>query len=155
MSTTQLVATAQPTHLATARGLLFDTQGRWLLVRSKGAQFWHLPGGTVDLGESPAAACRRTFREEIGIDIAPGALHLVGWNPPRQPSHRSRLTFVFRMGILDPAIASAKIRVPTGELDSWQFVIPVTALSLLHPDAAHRLRVVWGAARGVYTEIGA
>lgn len=143
---------ARPAHPATARGLIFDTRGRWLIVRSVGGKFWHLPGGLVEQDESPAAACRREVREEIGLDLPIGALYVVGWNAPRRPGSRARFTFVFRMGVLEPAIASARIRLQEKEIDSWQWVQPTAALTLLHPDAAQRLRVAWGTRGGIYTE---
>jgi 8-oxo-dGTP pyrophosphatase MutT (NUDIX family) len=49
--------------------VIFDRRGRLLLQqRSDGGQ-WGLPGGSVEIGESVAAAVVREVREETGLDI--------------------------------------------------------------------------------------
>ena len=46
-------------------------QGRVLLCRQEkpGKQYWLLPGGGVDAGESLIEALRRELREELGVDL--------------------------------------------------------------------------------------
>ena len=52
-----------------AAGALFlDAEGRVLLVHPTYKDTWDIPGGYVERGESPAAACRREVLEELGID---------------------------------------------------------------------------------------
>ena len=53
-----------------AGALFFDDQGRVLLVHPTYKDTWDIPGGYVERGESPAAACRRELKEELGIDRA-------------------------------------------------------------------------------------
>lgn len=49
----------------------FDEAGRVLLVRhSYGPPVWALPGGGMSLGEDPALAAAREFREELGCELA-------------------------------------------------------------------------------------
>jgi ADP-ribose pyrophosphatase YjhB (NUDIX family) len=51
--------------------IVVDDQGRLLLVRHAGSQDgWAVPGGAVDLGESPAHAAVREIREETGLEIS-------------------------------------------------------------------------------------
>jgi ADP-ribose pyrophosphatase YjhB (NUDIX family) len=40
-----------------------------LLVKQKNRDYWTPPGGLVDEGETPAAACVRETREEIGVEV--------------------------------------------------------------------------------------
>ncbi|WP_447005877.1 NUDIX domain-containing protein [Saccharothrix isguenensis] len=65
-----------------AAGALFvDNQDRILLVHKTYRNGWDIPGGYVDIGESPAAACRRELREELDLDREPQRLLVVDWAP--------------------------------------------------------------------------
>lgn len=46
-------------------GALFVDDDRVLLVRKTYGDQWDIPGGYVDIGESPASACRRELSEKI------------------------------------------------------------------------------------------
>ncbi len=76
------------TPLLTVDAVVFDGDGRLLLIRRKHQPFaggYALPGGFVDIGESVEAACRRELLEETGL-IA-GKLTLIGVysDPARDP----------------------------------------------------------------------
>ena len=43
---------------------------------------WDLPGGVVEVGESPMIAVGREVEEELGLHIVPGRLVLTDWLPP-------------------------------------------------------------------------
>lgn len=43
---------------------------------------WDLPGGVVEVGESPRLAVGREVDEELGLTLDPGALLLTDWLPP-------------------------------------------------------------------------
>jgi 8-oxo-dGTP diphosphatase len=144
---------ATPGHPATARGLITDTSGRWLIVRPIRDQHWHLPGGRIEQNEPPSAACRRELREELGIDLIPGPLFVLGWNPPRRQAARARFTFVFHMGSHHPRSLAAAIRLDRAELAEWCWSTPHDARAMLHPDMAERLRTTGGiAASAAYVE---
>jgi 8-oxo-dGTP diphosphatase len=73
---------------------VFEPDGRVLLVRRKHAQFagfYALPGGFVNVGETIEAACCREVREETGVSISKGQLHLIGVysDPARDPRGHS------------------------------------------------------------------
>ena len=81
-----------------AGALFFDDQGRVLLVHPTYKDTWDIPGGYVERGESPAAACRRELKEELGIDRAPLRLISVDWAPSDREG--DKLLFLFDCGIL-------------------------------------------------------
>src|SRR5512133_4377105 len=50
-------------------------QGTILLVKQNyGNQYWSLPGGVMEAGESLEQAAIREVKEETGLDIQPGKL---------------------------------------------------------------------------------
>ena len=92
-----------------AAGALYATQlGRGLLVHATCKDHWDIPGGYVERGESPAAACRRELREELSIDRAPLRLSNVDWAPNERKG--DKLLFLFDCGALDAD--EARIRLP-------------------------------------------
>ncbi len=56
--------------VATVGGLIFDDQGKALLVRTrKWSDLYGIPGGKIEYGESMHAAFVREIKEETGLDI--------------------------------------------------------------------------------------
>lgn len=73
----------KPAHLEVTACMAFslDEKGRLLLVRSK--RGWGLPGGHLELGESPEDCIRRELAEEASVAL--GDLNLVGgWVTKKQ-----------------------------------------------------------------------
>ena len=63
--------------------VLRDIDGRILVVRKRGTSKYMLPGGKIEAGESPAAAAVRELHEEVGAELAPDSLLLLGeWTAP-------------------------------------------------------------------------
>ncbi|MET0233497.1 MAG: NUDIX hydrolase [Kibdelosporangium sp.] len=122
-----------PARMATARGLISDPSGRWLIVRPVGRRHWQIPGGRIDHGESPGTACRRELREELGVDLEPGPLRAVTWRPARRGP--ARFGFIFDMGQHE----ALSIRLQASELTAWRWATPEEALPLLKPDVAEAL----------------
>jgi 8-oxo-dGTP diphosphatase len=100
-----------------AGALIRHHDGRVLLVEPVYKNYWEIPGGCVEAGESPYAAAVRELKEELGISVLPGRLLVVDWVPPR-PRHTEGVMFVYDGGILDQP-RQAEIRLPEGELRSW------------------------------------
>ncbi|MGI5213480.1 NUDIX domain-containing protein [Plantactinospora sp. CA-290183] len=117
-----------PARPRVSAGALFvDHDGRVLLVDPTYKRFWNLPGGGVDAGETPRAACRREVGEELGLDTSIGPLLVVAWtvNGPD-----GKLFFVFDGGVLTPEQQAAIVLDP-GELAAHAFVPVERARSLL------------------------
>ncbi len=103
-----------------AAALFTDPSGRVLLVKPNYRDHWSLPGGMLEHGEPPHAGCQREVAEELGIDITPGPLLVLGWVGPDPPA-RSIVHFIFDAGVLADG---AGITLQADELDAWRFVAP-------------------------------
>jgi 8-oxo-dGTP pyrophosphatase MutT (NUDIX family) len=71
-----------PRKRAIAQLLVLDEAERVLLCQLTYKQDWDLPGGVVEVGESPQVAVGREVEEELGLVVAPGPLVLTDWLPP-------------------------------------------------------------------------
>ncbi|MFN2377839.1 MAG: NUDIX domain-containing protein [Candidatus Binatia bacterium] len=60
--------------LPSVTGILYDAEGRILLVHQTCGDVWSAPGGGVDPAESPADAVVREIWEETGLYAVPTAL---------------------------------------------------------------------------------
>jgi 8-oxo-dGTP diphosphatase len=106
-----------------AAGALFTDGDRVLLVRKTYGNGWDIPGGYVDTAESPAAACRRELKEELGLDREPWRLLVTDWAP--NDDEGDKILYIFDCGPLGGD--EAQIRLDDGELDRWEWV-PVSRL---------------------------
>jgi len=139
---------------AAAGAVFCDGSGRVLLVHPVYKDEWEIPGGTLELGESPMAACVREVKEELGLCVRVGSLLCVDWVPPR-PAWDGGLMFVFDGGMLSPAQIES-IRLDPAELDQIAFVGPSDLASVLVPRLARRVAAGLATAAGaVYLEDGA
>jgi 8-oxo-dGTP pyrophosphatase MutT (NUDIX family) len=136
-------------------GVLFaDEAGRVLMVRPTYKEYWDIPGGYVEPGESPYAACIREVREELAIapPIAPQPL-VIDWAPA--DGEGDKVLFVFA-GSLDGDTAD-RIAFADGELSEARFVDPPELDQYTVARLARRLRSAidaFGTGRTVYLEHG-
>ncbi|AVL84087.1 NUDIX domain-containing protein [Klebsiella oxytoca] len=63
-------------HIAAAT--IVDGQGRCLLVRKRGTEYFMQPGGKPEIGETPEAALIRELEEELNFSVSPEELVPVG-----------------------------------------------------------------------------
>jgi 8-oxo-dGTP pyrophosphatase MutT (NUDIX family) len=71
-----------PRKRAISQMLIRDPGSRVLLCQLTYKQDWDLPGGVVEVGESPQLAVSREVEEELGLSIPAGRLLLTDWLPP-------------------------------------------------------------------------
>jgi 8-oxo-dGTP pyrophosphatase MutT (NUDIX family) len=88
-----------------------DTAGRLLLCRLTYKPDWDLPGGVVEVGESPRVAAAREVREELDLDVTVGGLLLVDWLPAWS-GWDDACTLVFDGGVHDAGLADAIVPEP-------------------------------------------
>ena len=117
--------------------LFFDESDRVLVVEPTYVDFMELPGGSVELDESPRQAAVREVKEELGLDRNPGRLLAMDWVPPR-PGRSEGLIAVFDGGRLTPD-EIAGIRLPAHELRSYVFLPAAEAARALPDLLARRL----------------
>ncbi|MEU1353022.1 NUDIX hydrolase [Streptomyces cinnamoneus] len=120
-----------------AGALFFDDQGQVLLVRPSYKPKWEIPGGYIEVGESPFDACRREVLEELGISPAIGPLLVVDWAPSE--TEGDKMLFVFDGGRLEVEQVAA-MKLAADELLAADFH-PAEALDdLLIPRLARRVK---------------
>ena len=77
---------ASLTRVRAAAGvLLSDEQGRVMVVHTVYGRGYELPGGLLDVDESPMEACVRELKEELGFAPPLAGLLCVDWVPPAPP----------------------------------------------------------------------
>jgi 8-oxo-dGTP pyrophosphatase MutT (NUDIX family) len=102
-----------------AGAILRDEDGRVLLVQPTYKDHWDIPGGYVQPGESPRAACIREVQEELGLSIDVGPLLVVDWAPV--DNEGDKILFVFDGGIPTDQVCDS-IVLAADELAAWRFV---------------------------------
>lgn len=118
-----------------AGALFFDPGDRLMLVEPSYKPHWDIPGGMVESGESPLAACRREVAEELGIAPPIGRLLVVDW----APQDGDKVLYVFDGGVLAPA-HRAGIVLQREELYGYRFFAPEEIEAVLIPRLYRRLR---------------
>lgn len=124
------------------------------MVRTTYKDYWDVPGGYVEPGESPEAACRREVYEELDID--PGSLIFasVDWAPTNKEG--DKMLFLFAAPDVSPTTL-AEARFNDGEIAEVRFVPFADLDGYTIPRLARRLRATIEAIRTgatIYLEHG-
>ena len=93
-----------PRKRAIAQMLVRDTEDRVLLCSLTYKQDWDLPGGVVEVNESPRTAAEREIEEELSLTVPAGSLVLTDWLPPWS-GWDDAVCLVFDGGRHEPGIA--------------------------------------------------
>ena len=113
--------------------------GEILLIRRTDNDYWALPGGAVDIGESlPQAAIRETH-EETGIDCQITGLSGIYTNPGHVILYTSNGEIRQEFSIVLTARATGGHPTPSNESSEVRWIAP-GELDSYHMDASMRLR---------------
>jgi 8-oxo-dGTP pyrophosphatase MutT (NUDIX family) len=98
-----------PRKRAISQMLIRDRGDRVLLCQLTYKKDWDLPGGVVEVGESPQLAVSREVEEELGLVIPAGPLLLTDWLPPWS-GWDDALCLVFDGGTHDASMAESIVK---------------------------------------------
>ena len=101
-----------PTKRIISQGLLRDADGRVLLCRLTYKPEWDLPGGVVEVGESPADGLVRELQEELGVTVTVNGLITVNWLPAWR-GWDDACVLLFDLGVADASFTDAMELQPT------------------------------------------
>jgi ADP-ribose pyrophosphatase YjhB (NUDIX family) len=101
-----------PTKRIIAQGLLRDADDRVLLCRLTYKPEWDLPGGVVEVGESPADGLIRELQEELGITVRVNGLITVNWLPAWR-GWDDACVMLFDLGVADSSVIDTMQLQPT------------------------------------------
>ena len=144
-----------PRKRAISQLLLRDPDDRVLLCQLTYKQDWDLPGGVVEVGESPHLAVGREVEEELGLVVPPGPLLLTDWLPP-WGGWDDALCLVFDGGVHDPAILDDVVK-QVREIRSVAFCTPSEVAARCADFTARRIASALGNVHGTapaYVESG-
>jgi ADP-ribose pyrophosphatase YjhB (NUDIX family) len=102
-----------------AAGLVILSEQSVLMARPNYKDYWDIPGGYVQPGESPEAACRREVHEELGLAVERLLLAAVDWAP--NSAEGDKMLFLFSSSELD-GLDPASLTFPDGELTEARYV---------------------------------
>ena len=108
-----------PAIPVSAGALIFDREGRLLILKPTYKPGWTIPGGVMEAdGETPWEACRREVREECGLEVSRGRLACMDFRRPR-PGRPGGVRFLFDCGAfgrsrLGPSCCSRRRSPSTG-----------------------------------------
>ncbi len=144
-----------PRKRAISQLLVRDSADRVLLCQLTYKHDWDLPGGVVEVGESPQLAVTREVDEELGLQIPGGDLLLTDWLPPWS-GWDDALCLVFDGGVHEPDIMQRVVRQPR-EIRDAEFCTLDQVDERCADFTARRIRSAvanLGSGRPAYTESG-
>jgi 8-oxo-dGTP diphosphatase len=132
--------------------MIFDRAGRLLILKPVYKSGWTIPGGVMETGETPWAACQREVREECGLAVQRGRLACVDFRPPHR-GKRGGLRFLFDCGALPEENFAAMVLQPE-EISKYRIEPLPAALDLLRKPIRRRVTAAIGSGGLCYLENG-
>lgn len=151
---TAVMNSALPRKRLIAHVAIRDEAGRFMLCRTTFKSDWELPGGIVEVNETPRTGAAREIVEELGIVWPIGRLLIADWMPPYL-GWEDALELIFDGGTITEQ--DLEQFVPDGrEITEVSLVDLETAADLVTPLSHRRLSMIAGLAPDavVHTEDG-
>jgi 8-oxo-dGTP pyrophosphatase MutT (NUDIX family) len=119
--------------------LLFNEQHQVLVVQPTYKESWELPGGVIELDESPKSALIREVKEELNLQLEPENIKFLLLDyMAGNGDITEALMLVFSGGLLSEQQRKS-IRLPEDELKSYKFAEQSEAVALLGTNLGDRL----------------
>ena len=136
-----------------AGALIYDREGRLLILKPTYKSGWTIPGGVMEAdGESPWEACQREVQEETGLEVSHGRLVVMDFRRPKE-ARPGGIRFLFDCGqVSDAALADLKLQAE--EISESRLVPLPEALPLLRGPIRRRVRAATKGRGLVYLEHG-
>lgn len=144
-----------PRKRAIAQMLVRDHDGRVLMCQLTYKRDHDLPGGVVEVGESPQLAVAREVEEELALQIPAGELLLTDWLPP-WGGWDDAVCLVFDGGVHDASITDAVVK-QTREIKDARFATLAEIREHAADFTARRIEAALARVEGrgpAYTESG-
>ena len=144
-----------PRKRAISQMLVRDGDDRVLMCQLTYKRDWDLPGGVVEVGESPRAAASREVAEELSLEITAGDLLLTDWLPAWS-GWDDAVCLVFDGGAHD-AHLTQRIRREEREIVAADFCTPAQVRERAAAFTARRVEAALAARGGegaAYAESG-
>ncbi|MFW6775532.1 NUDIX hydrolase [Nocardioides sp. CPCC 205120] len=145
-----------PRKRAIGQMLVRDAAGRVLLCQLTYKRDWDLPGGVVEVNESPQVATSREVLEELALDIPAGRLLLTDWLPPWS-GWDDAVTLVFDGGVHDADALVSRVVRQEKEIRGLAFCTPAEVAERCADFTARRVGAALANVAGdgpAYTESG-
>jgi 8-oxo-dGTP diphosphatase len=151
-----------PAIPASSGALIFDRDGRLLILKPTYKKGWTIPGGIMEAdGETPWEACQREVREETGLRVGQARLACVDFRRPQparpdrpgKPARPGGMRFLFDCGPLGGETLAALVLQEEEIAESRLLPVP-EALPLLSKPVRRRVRAATRATAVIYLEDG-
>jgi 8-oxo-dGTP pyrophosphatase MutT (NUDIX family) len=108
--------------LPSVGGIIYDVEGRVLLVQQRDNSSWSLPGGVIEPDETPADAIVREAREETGLQVRPDKVLGVFGGPDCVVRYANGDETQYVAIIFECAVTGGGLSLETDETSSARFV---------------------------------
>lgn len=128
-----------PSKRMSAGAIFLNENKKILIVKPSYKDRWDIPGGIVELDESPLQACKREVFEELSLSINIDKLLCVDYNSGSS-LYTESLSFIFWGGVLRKEDIR-EIRLSESEIDSYLFLSQFSLCDYLNERMTKRVKL--------------